>query len=154
MKLNAATNGAMRILMVCRTDRPLSMPEMARRLGLTEALVLKTCNELMQAGYLVGQRGPNGGYRLAKSPETINAFEIIDLFEPQENLFPCRLHQDGECRIVALCRLRAACEAAYAAFREELARLNFADLALAPIDERAVQDSASAAAPQFAATGG
>jgi Rrf2 family protein len=137
MKLNAATNGAMRILMACRVDRPLSMPEMARRLGLTEALVLKTCNELMQAGYLVGQRGPRGGYRLAKPPEQINVVEIIDLFEPQENLFPCRLHQDGECRIVALCKLRTACEAAYAAFRQELARLTVADLAIDPPDERA-----------------
>jgi Rrf2 family nitric oxide-sensitive transcriptional repressor len=130
MRLNAATNGAMRILMVCRSDRPLSMPEMARRLALSEALVLKTCNELMQAGYLIGQRGPRGGYRLAKAPEKINAIEIIDLFEPQENLFPCRLHQDGECRIVTLCKLRSACEAAYSAFRQELARLTVADLAV------------------------
>lgn len=130
MRLNAATNGAMRILMVCRADRPLSMPEMARRLSLSEALVLKTCNELMQGGYLIGQRGPRGGYRLAKAPEKINVIEIIDLFEPQENLFPCRLRQDGECRIVALCKLRAACEAAYGAFREELARLTVADFAI------------------------
>jgi Rrf2 family transcriptional regulator, nitric oxide-sensitive transcriptional repressor len=137
MRLNAATNGAMRILMACRTDRPLSMPEMTRRLGLTEALVLKTCNELMQAGYLVGQRGPHGGYRLAKAPETINAVEILDLFEPQENLFPCRLHQEDQCRIVALCKLRTACESAYDAFREELARLTLADLAVDIADERA-----------------
>ncbi|MGO8738490.1 RrF2 family transcriptional regulator [Rhodoblastus sp.] len=137
MRLNAATNGAMRILMACRVDRPLSMPEMARRLGLSEALVLKTCNELMQAGYLIGQRGPRGGYRLAKPPERTVALEILDLFEPQENLFPCRLHQDGQCRIVALCKLRAACEAAYAAFREELARLTLADLALDPPGARA-----------------
>ncbi len=137
MRLNAATNGAMRILMVCRADRPLSMPEMTRRLGLSEALVLKTCNELMQAGYLVGQRGPHGGYRLAKAPEKVTALEILDLFEPRENLFPCRLHQDGECRIVALCKLRAACEIAYAAFREELAPLTVADLAFDPADERA-----------------
>ncbi|HUO55356.1 MAG TPA: Rrf2 family transcriptional regulator [Rhodoblastus sp.] len=135
MRLNAATNGAMRILMVCRIDRPLSMQEMARRLGLTEALVLKTCNELMQAGYLVGQRGPGGGYRLAKAPESINAVEILDLFEPEENLFPCRLHRDGECRIVALCRLRSACEAAYAAFRGELARLSLADLVIDLVED-------------------
>ncbi|MCI4677329.1 Rrf2 family transcriptional regulator [Rhodoblastus acidophilus] len=144
MRLNAATNGAMRILMVCRTDRPLSMPEMARRLGLTEALVLKTCNELMQAGYLVGQRGPGGGYRLAKPAGAINAVEILDLFEPQENLFPCRLHQEDECRIVSLCILRRACEAAYRAFREELARLSLADLALDTAEEGGVQKAARA----------
>ncbi|MCW2283995.1 hypothetical protein M2323_001608 [Rhodoblastus acidophilus] len=37
MRLNAATNGALRILMFCRPDRLLTMPEMTRHLGLTEA---------------------------------------------------------------------------------------------------------------------
>jgi Rrf2 family transcriptional regulator, nitric oxide-sensitive transcriptional repressor len=130
MRMTAATNGAMRILMICPADAPLSMSEMARRLGLTEALVLKTCNELMQAGYLLGQRGPGGGYRLARPSGSILALDIIDLFEPKENLFPCRLNQQGECRILSLCRLRRACEAAYEAFRAELAGLTLADLAL------------------------
>ena len=92
MRLNAATNGAMRILMACRRDRLLSMPEMARKLGLGEAMVLKTCQELMRAGFIAGRRGRGGGYRLARSPDKITVMEIVDLFEPEENLFPCRLH--------------------------------------------------------------
>jgi Rrf2 family protein len=130
MRLNAATNGALRILMFCREDRPLTMPEMTRQLGLTEALVLKTCNELMQAGVLVGQRGRGGGYRLARPASGIGALEIIDLFEAQQNLFPCRVGESGECRILSLCKLRRACEKAHAAFRGELEMLTVADLAL------------------------
>lgn len=130
MRLNAATNGAMRILMACRDDRPLTMPDMSRRLGLGEAMVLKTCQELMLAGYIVGQRGRGGGYRLARPIDGITVMEIIDLFEPEENLFPCRLNSSGECRIVTLCKLRRACERAYAAFRAELDHLTLADLAL------------------------
>ncbi len=133
MRMNAATNGAMRILMACRQDRSISMPEMVSHLGLTEALVLKSCHELMQAGYLEGRRGRGGGYRLARRPETITITEIVDLFEPEENLFPCRLRTDRECRIVTLCKLRRACEAAYAAFRAELDKLTLADLALADL---------------------
>ncbi len=134
MRMTATTNGAMRILMVCRLDRSLSMPEMVAALGLAEALVLKSCNVLMQAGYLLGKRGRNGGYRLARPPETISLTEIVDLFEPEENLFPCRLRTDRECRIVAACRLRRACEKAYGAFRAELDRLTLADLALDVVD--------------------
>jgi Rrf2 family protein len=130
MRLNAATNGALRILMFCREDRPLTMPEMTRQLGLTEALVIKTCNELMQAGVLVGQRGRGGGYRLARPASSIGALEIIDLFEAQQNLFPCRVGEDLECRILAVCKLRRACEKAHAAFRGELEMLTVADLAL------------------------
>ena len=75
------------------------MSEMTRHLGLTQALVIKTCNELMRAGVLAGQRGRGGGYRLARPASSITAMEIIDLFEAKENLFPCRLGQSGECRI-------------------------------------------------------
>lgn len=130
MRLNAATNGALRILMFCREDRPLTMPEMTRHLGLTEALVIKTCNELMQAGVLLGQRGRGGGYRLARPASSIGALEIIDLFEAKQNLFPCRVGEDGECRILSVCKLRRACEKAHAAFRGELEMLTVADLAL------------------------
>ena len=130
MHMNAATNGAMRILMVCRQDRSISMPEMVGRLGLGEALVSKSCHELMQAGYLEGKRGRGGGYRLARAPQTIGVTEIVDLFEPEENLFPCRLRTDRECRIVTLCKLRGACERAYATFRAELDKLTLADLLL------------------------
>jgi Rrf2 family protein len=130
MRLNAATNGAMRILMACRADRPLAMPDMARQLGLGEAMVLKTCQELMRAGFIIGRRGRGGGYRLAKPTDKITVMEIIELFEPKENLFPCRLNLSGECRIVALCKLRRACERAYAAFRGELDNLTLANLSL------------------------
>ena len=39
MRMNAATNGAFRILMICRTDRLVAMQEMVVRLGLAEAAV-------------------------------------------------------------------------------------------------------------------
>jgi Rrf2 family protein len=135
MRLNAATNGAMRILMACRRDRLLSMPDMAQKLGLGEAMVLKTCQELMQAGFIAGRRGRGGGYRLARSPDKVTVMEIVDLFEPEENLFPCRLHISGECRIVTVCKLRNACESAYAAFRAELNTLTLADLSLGDIQD-------------------
>lgn len=121
--------------MACGARGSMTMPEMARTLGLAEPLVVKVCHQLAQGGYLVGQRGRHGGYRLAISPEHVSAMEVIDLFEGRASLFPCRLHEDGECRIVELCKLRKACERAYAAFRSELVALTIADLAL---DETAV----------------
>ena len=130
MRLNAATNGAIRILMVCRQDLPLTMPEMAQRLGLGEAMVLKSCQELMQAGFIIGVRGRGGGYRLARAPDQITVMEIVDLFEPEENLFPCRLNTQRQCSILAICKLRRACESAYSAFRAELDKLTLADLSL------------------------
>ncbi len=138
MRMNAATNGAFRILMISRTDRLVAMQEMVERLGLAEALVLKSCFTLMQAGFLEGKRGRGGGYRLARDPATIRLTEVVDAFEPEENLFPCRLRTERECRIVGLCKLRSACERAYGVFRAELDRLTVADLALDDLPEAAL----------------
>ena len=63
MHMNPSTNGALRILMICRLaeGRSVTMPEMVRRLSLSESLVVKACHELMRAGYLEGRRGNGGG---------------------------------------------------------------------------------------------
>lgn len=131
MHLNPSTNGALRILMICQKNqgRPVTMPEMSRDLGLTESLVVKSCHELMRAGYIRGRRGNGGGYRLARPAEAIDVMEIVELFEGEENLFPCRLRQEEECRIVVACRLRKACERAYEAFKTELKGWSVADIA-------------------------
>ncbi len=131
MHLNPSTNGALRILMICRKSpgRPVTMPEMVRHLGLSESLVVKSCHELMRAGYIRGRRGNGGGYKLARAAESIDVMEIIELFEGEENLFPCRLAQDEECRIVTACLLRVACERAYSAFKNELKGWSLADIA-------------------------
>ncbi len=130
MHLNPSTNGALRILMICQKNqgRPVTMPEMSRDLGLTESLVVKSCHELMRAGYIRGRRGNGGGYRLARPAEAIDVMEIVELFEGEENLFPCRLRQEEECRIVVACRLRKACERAYDAFKAELKGWSVADI--------------------------
>ena len=128
MHMTAATNGALRILMACDVEAPMSMSDMARELALALPTIAKTCNELMRAGHLHGRRGRGGGYRLARPAGSIAVIDIIDLFEGNDALFPCRLDDGGLCRILAACRLRPACEAAHAAFRDELAALTLQDI--------------------------
>jgi Rrf2 family transcriptional regulator, nitric oxide-sensitive transcriptional repressor len=129
MHLTAASNGALRILTACSARSSMTMSEMSKTLGLAGPLVVKICHQLMQAGYLVGQRGRNGGYRLAIPAQHIGALEIIDLFEGRRGLFPCCPTAAGACRIIDVCRLRAACERAHTAFRAELDYLTLRDLA-------------------------
>lgn len=132
MQLNACTHGALRILMSCAAARgePVTMVGMAQSLGLTEALVVKACHRLMRAGYLRGMRGRGGGYLLGRAAETVSLLEVVRLFEDEDDLFPCRLRDDGDCRIAAICRLRVACSEAHAAFSTVLRDTSIADLAL------------------------
>jgi len=132
MQLNACTQGALRILMSCATagSEPMTMIGMAKSLGLSEALVVKACHRLMRAGYLKGMRGRGGGYLLGRPADDITLLEAVRLFEDEDDLFPCRLKADGDCRIAAICRLRLACEEAHGAFAAVLRDTTVADLAI------------------------
>lgn len=133
MQLNACTHGALRILMSCAEagGEPVTMVGMAQSLGLTEALVVKACHRLMRAGYLKGMRGRGGGYLLGRPAGEISLLEVVRLFEDEDDLFPCRLQADGDCRIAAICRLRVACDAAHSAFSAVLRDTAIGDLAQA-----------------------
>lgn len=130
MQTTACTSGALRILLTCARagDAPVTMPEMAARLTLSEALVVKACHRLMRAGYLAGTRGRGGGYRLGRPAETITLMEIVDLFEDENELFPCRLRADGDCRVAAICRLRLICAEAWEAYARVLGGSTIAEI--------------------------
>ncbi len=131
MQTTACTRGALRILAACELTggEPLTMPEMAERLDLSEALVVKACHRLMRAGYLTGLRGRGGGYRLARPAREVTLFEIVELFEDENDLFPCRLRADGPCRVAGVCRLRVICAEAWEAYAGALRAVTIADVA-------------------------
>lgn len=131
MQTTACTRAALRILVACELEdgEPLTMPQMATRLGISEALVVKACHRLMRAGYIAGLRGRGGGYRLARAADAISLFEIVQLFEDENDLFPCRLRADGPCRLAAVCRLREICAEAWDAYSTTLAHASIAEVA-------------------------
>ncbi len=143
MQLNACTHGALRILMSCTEagGEPVTMVGMAQSLGLTEALVVKACHRLMRAGYLKGMRGRGGGYLLGRAAGEITLLEVVRLFEDEDDLFPCRLEADGDCRIAEICRLRVACAAAHDAFAAVLRNATIGDLAQGTAPARAVVEA-------------
>lgn len=131
MQTTACTRGALRILVACERNggEPLTMPDMAARLGMSDALVVKACHRLMRAGYIAGLRGRGGGYRLARPAASISLFEIVELFEDENDLFPCRLAADGPCRVAGICRLREICAEAWAAYAGTLRAASIAEVA-------------------------
>ena len=126
MKINAVTHGALRILMICGDGEAVTLPEMARRLGMTEARVAKSCSALARAGLLVGRRGRGGGYQLGQPAAQISVLSVIDLFEPDDMRICGRLDA-GACRD---CAFGDACAAACRAMRAELAAISVADILL------------------------
>ena len=54
-----------------------SAKDVAESYGIPAEALAKILQRLVKAGLLVSQHGINGGYTLARSAETISAFEVI-----------------------------------------------------------------------------
>jgi Rrf2 family protein len=54
------------------------------------AFVRKLLGDLGRAGLLIPYEGAAGGWRLARSPETITVLDVVDAVQPTATLFECR----------------------------------------------------------------
>lgn len=68
---------------------PLSSLEIAKNRNLSQPLVAKVLTVLSQAGFLIGTRGPGGGYRFAREPHEITIYDVVELFEGHRDTSAC-----------------------------------------------------------------
>lgn len=71
-----------------------SSSEIAQARGLSQTIVAKILTILSQADLVVGSPGPSGGYRLAREPESITFFDVVNLFDSKGTSFPCPFGAD------------------------------------------------------------
>jgi Rrf2 family protein len=60
---------------------PLSLAEVARNQGISQAYLEQIAIDLRRAGLLHSQRGAQGGYYLARAPEATTAGDVIRALE-------------------------------------------------------------------------
>ena len=92
--------------LTAQPDAVRSAPELAELAGLEAPTVAKVLKPLAQAGLVEGFRGANGGYRLARSAETITLFEIVEAMEGPLAMTECSVHT-SQCGIEHTCGVRA-----------------------------------------------
>ncbi len=93
----------------------LSAEDVAKSRNLPRPFVAKILTTLARAGLVTANRGPGGGFTLAKHPHEITFMDVAVLFEREEQDIlcpygrghcghddPCPLHEDLEQRINAL----------------------------------------------------
>ncbi len=89
-KTSGCAVAAMSALAECHADdTQLSSQQIAESRNLSQPLVAKVLTVLSQAGFVHGTRGPRGGYRLAREPESITLFEVVDQFEGHRDPSTC-----------------------------------------------------------------
>jgi Rrf2 family protein len=81
MKLTRAASYALHAVAYMaaqKHDRPIASHHIAQARGIPERFLLKVLKPLVSARVLISIKGPNGGYRLARSAGDINMLEIVE----------------------------------------------------------------------------
>lgn len=83
MRLTKQTGHAIRILVDCTraTGQLVKVAEIAKRLEITKQNVFKIVHILARAGFVAPVRGPAGGVRLAKPPQSIRVGDVVRAIE-------------------------------------------------------------------------
>lgn len=108
-------------------DTTLSKQEISSSLALTPGYVQQLMTPLQAAGLTASVRGKQGGFRLARSPETITVAEALRIMEGEVRLAPC--HEDNSCALLATCPTRPMWMEAAALFDGFFRQITIADLA-------------------------
>ena len=82
-----------------------SAKDIAESYGIPSEALAKILQRLVKAGLLISQHGTNGGYTLARSPETISAFEVIRAIDGPLFITSC-ITVRGECDQTDRCTIR------------------------------------------------
>jgi Rrf2 family protein len=109
-------------------NRPVASHLIAQARGIPERFLLKVLKPLVSSRVLLSIKGPNGGYRLARSPREISMLEIVEAvdgpirgqapFTPEDNGHGGQLHE----------RLEEICDTAAEQMRKRLEKVRISDL--------------------------
>ena len=82
-----------------------SAKDVAESYGIPQEALAKILQRLARAGLLISQHGTNGGYTLARAPETISAFDVIRAIDGPLFITSC-ITVRGECDQTDRCTIR------------------------------------------------
>jgi len=95
--------------------------------------VQKVLKTLAHSGLVVSARGAEGGYRLARAPETISATEILDALEGPLAITECS-DDDSHCEIQDDCQVGGAWQKISRAIRSAMDDIRLSDLRNPPAE--------------------
>ncbi len=124
MRLTSYTNYALRTLMYAALADPrlVRVQDVADAFGISRTHLVKCVHHLGMWGYLINQRGRNGGFRLARPAATISIAEIV---RRTEEGFSAEPVGNGD---TAVLRLVETVQRAQSAFLAVLAAHTIADI--------------------------
>ncbi len=131
MKISTKGRYAVRMLLdlaAHQGDGCVSLGEIAERQNVSRKYLEQIVPLLSASGMLRTVRGPQGGYRLARSPETCTVGEILRLTEGTLSPVACLDTEVNACARAADCPTLPVWEGLYRVVREYLDGITLADL--------------------------
>jgi Rrf2 family protein len=128
------------LFMAAHDDRQeFSAEELATAQNLSVSYLAKIMQQLARAGLLRSQRGPKGGYALARLPREISLLDIAQVFEGSAPLYSCNA-QAKLCSLGSHCLIVSTFRDAESKMRDVLRGVTLADL-LSKLQEHATEAS-------------
>jgi Rrf2 family protein len=130
MKLTRASSYALHAvayMAVQKQNRPVASHHIAKARGIPERFLLKVLKPLVSARVLHSIKGPNGGYRLARSASDISLLEVLEAVDgPISGQAPLS-QVNGEGALDR--KLEAICNQSAQQLRKQLQKVRMSELA-------------------------
>ncbi|MGJ5619281.1 RrF2 family transcriptional regulator [Sulfitobacter sp. MF3-043] len=138
MQLDKFTDYALRVLMMLAVRAParVATSHIAATYKLSENHLSKVATQLAREGFVVSERGRNGGLTLARPASQISIGAVVRAMKRDTPVVEC-FGTDQSCLILPACGLRAPLVQAQEAFYAALDPYSLADVAGArkPLDD-------------------
>jgi FeS assembly SUF system regulator len=111
-------------------EGPQAARDLALQTQIPEPTASKVLKKLARAGVVISQRGPRGGYALARSPHEIGIHEVIEAIEGPIAVTECSDETtDSLCEYETNCGVRANWQRINVAVHNALSEITLADMA-------------------------
>ncbi|MFC5592034.1 RrF2 family transcriptional regulator [Sporosarcina soli] len=94
------------------SEESVGIKDLAEFQGLSETFLSKVFGKLSKAGIVSSIPGVKGGYKLAKSPEDISFWDVVEAVEGPKPIFQCKnikdngyLYREGCCSAPSFCTI-------------------------------------------------
>ncbi len=124
-----ADYGLMALMHIVRkgTGRSASVKEIAETYNLPQPLLAKVLQKLAREGFLASVQGTNGGYKLARGGDAINALEVIRAIDGPVFVTSCG-GAERECGQTRKCTVRAPLHVIREQILQVLARTTISEM--------------------------
>lgn len=127
MNITSKSRYAIKVMMdlIYHRDLPhVNRKDIAQRQGVPREYLDHILVRLRRGGLIESVRGRGGGYRLAKPPEQITVWDLLNASEDNLYAVTCLDEQVGSCEYEVSCISRDAWQTIFGSVRQTLSQMN------------------------------